>query len=315
MIDLIARAVPARARPHPSARVAIPAIIAAAIPGGMALGAKPAADVYIVRGNGIVAARVGTVPGRMRITPWAPAAPTLNPDFAARVGLNGGWFGFAVKVGPIKVAGKSAVTRLAFGELAIKRRVVWFDRRYEAEADGAVGPGGLPADIVRFELRGPRPGERTAALPLAQSLFQPTYARIDIGGRPLTILFDPQHARTLATAGAGAAIAAAYGGTLTGGTGRAEVAFGIDRPIRTLRLARALAIGPLGIEALSVRISDNGSVSAIADADADPDEIVVSAGKKRNRRDVLIVGRDQLDRCSSIEFDKRAKLIRLTCAP
>lgn len=285
-----------------------------ALPIASATGAKPKIGTYVVRGDGIVAARLGNIGGRMRITPWAPAVPTLNPDVAARVGLKGGWFGFAVKVGPVKVTGKSDVTKLDFGGLAIKRRVVWFDRRYDKGADGAVGPGGVPADIVRFDLRAPKPGERTATLPLAQFLFQPTYARIDVGGRPLTILFDPEHAQTLATAGAGASIAAAFGGTLTGGTGRAEVAFGIDRPIRTLKLARPMAIGPLSITTLSVRIGDNGSVGGIADADADPDEIVVTAKKKGNRRDVLIIGRDQLDRCSSIVFDKKAKQIRLTCA-
>ena len=285
-----------------------------ALPIASAIGAKPKIGDYVVRGDGIVAARVGDLAGRMRITPWAPAAPTLNPDYAARIGLKGGWFGFQVKVGPVKVAGKSDVTKLDFGGLAIKRRVVWFDRRYDTGADGAVGPGGVPADIVRFDLRPSLPGERTATLPLAQYLFQPTYAKIDVGGRPLTILFDPQHARTLATAGAGASIAAAQGGTLTGGTGRAEVAFGIDRPIRTLRLARPLNVGPLSLSAVSVRIGDNGSVGGIADADADPDEIVVRAGKKSNRRDVLIIGRDQLDHCSSIVFDKKAKVIRLTCA-
>lgn len=281
---------------------------------GMASSAKPKIGIYTVRGDGVVPATVGGIAGRMRITPWAPAVPTFNPDFASRVGLKGGWFGFAVKVGPVKVGGKSDVTRLDFGGLAMKRRVVWFDRRYDPGADGAVGPGGVPADIIRFDLRPALPGERTATLPLAQFLFQPTYARIDMAGRPLTILFDPQHARTLATAGAGASIAAAQGGTLVGDVGRAEVAFGIDRPIRTLRLARPLAIGPLSIDAVSVRIADNGSVGGIADADADPDEIVVTAKKKGSRRDVLIVGRDHLNRCSSIIFDKKAKLIRLTCA-
>ncbi|MBX9886003.1 MAG: hypothetical protein K2X68_13630, partial [Novosphingobium sp.] len=231
------------------------AIAMVALPLGIA--AAPKLAEYVVRGDGVMAARVGGVAARLRITPWAPAAPTLNPDFATRVGLKGGLFGFAVKVGPVKVTGKTGVTSLDIGGLAFKRRAVWFERRYESGADGAVGPGGLPANVIRFELRAVVPGERTATLPLVQNLFQPTYARIDVAGRPLTILFDPQHARTLATAGAGAAIAAALGGTLMGGTGRAEVAFGIDRPIRTLRLARPLSIGPLSIDSLSVRISDN----------------------------------------------------------
>lgn len=288
-------------------------IILAGLAVALLVGAR-ATPVLIVRGDGLMPATVGGAAGRMRITPWAPAAPTLNPDFVERAGLRGGLFGFAVKVGPVKVAGKSGVTRLDIGGTAFRRRVVWFERRYEPVGGGAVGPGGLPAEVIRFELRAASPGERTVALPLVQKLFQPTYARVTLGGRDIAVLFDPQHARTLATAGAGSAIAAALGGQLSGEQGQAEVAFGINRPIRTLRLARPLAIGPLGFEAIAVRIGDAGSVAGIADADADPDEVVVTAKGEGRRRDVVIVGRDALARCSSVVFDKPARLIRLTCA-
>lgn len=277
-------------------------------------GAKPTPGVYVVRGDGVLPAVVGGVAGRMRITPWAPSAPTLNPDYAQRIGLKGGWFGFRVLVGPVKVGGQTGVTRLAFGQTAFKRRVAWFEKRYDAGADGAIGPGGLPADLIRFDLRSPQPGERTVSLPLVQLLFRPTFARVDVGGRPITILFDPQHVHTLATAGAGAAIAAAQGGELVGPRGSAEIAFGIQRPIRTMRLKSPLMIGPMRIDTLAVRIADGGSGgAAIPDAEADPDEIVVTAKGKGDRRDVLIVGRDQLSRCSSILFDKRAKTISLSC--
>ncbi len=266
-----------------------------------------------MRGDGIVPVVVGGVAGRMRINPWAPAAPTLNPDYAARIGLRGGMFGFAVKVGPVKVGGKTSVTRLQFGPASFRRRVVWFDRRYDAGADGAVGPGGLPVDVVRFELRPAQPGERTIAVPLDQGPFRPAVTKVNVGGRSISVLFDPQHARTLATAGAGAALAAGLGGQFSGAADKAEVAFGIDRPVRTMRLARPLQIGPLSFGSLDVRIGDNGSIAGISDADADPEEIVVTA-RGGNRRDTLIVGRDELARCSSIVFDKPAKQIRLTCS-
>ncbi len=276
--------------------------------------AKPRPGSFVVSGDGVMPARIGGQPGRIRITPWAPPAPILNPDIASRVGLKGGWFGFALKVGPVKVPGKTDVTKLAFGGFDFKRRVVWFERRYDAGADGAIGPGGVPADVIRFDLRSPQPGERQVVMPMVQSLFLPTFTRVMVRGKPLNILFDPQHVRTLATAGAGAQIAAANGGQLTSGQGKAEIAFGIDRPVRTLKLAAPLMVGPLRIDSLSVRIADGGSISGIPDADADPDEIVVTAGKKRSGRDVLIIGREQLDRCSSITYDKRAKTITLSCA-
>lgn len=279
---------------------------------GAAIAAAPKALDYVVRGDGVVSAVIGGQPARLRISPWAPAAPTLNPDFAQRIGLHGGLFGFAVKVGPVKVAGQSSVTRLEVSKASFRRRVVWFDRPWSTGADAAVGPGGLPVDIVRFELRAPQPGERTIAVPLDQGPFRPSYGRVAMGKRSLIVLFDPQHRQTLATAGAGAALAEGLGGQFYGGADRAEVAFGIQRPVRAMRLARPLSVGPLTIEQLFVRTGDNGSVAGIPDADADPEEIVVTA-RGGNRRDVLIIGRDQLDQCSSIVFDKKAKAIRLSC--
>jgi len=213
----------------------------------------------------------------------------------------------------VKVKGDTSVTRLDFGTTSFRRRVVWFERPYDRGADAAVGPGGLPVDIVRFQLRPARPGERTVALPLIQKPFRPSYAEIRLADRKLQLLFDPTHDRTLATAGAGQAIAAALDGTLFGAPDKAEVAFGIDRPIRLMRLARPFMVGPLAISTIAIRTGDNGSTAGIADADADPDEIVVSAKGNGDRRDTVIIGRDQLDRCSSIVFDKPAKLIRLTC--
>ncbi len=286
--------------------------VAAAMLCGPATGARKDAEL-VVRGDGIYAGQINKTPARLRLTPWAPSAPTLNNDFVERAGLHAGLFGFAVKVGPVKVRGDTSVARIGFGKYSYRRRVVWFERRYDAGADGALGPGGLPADVIRFELRPAQGNERTVALPMIENHFRPTYARIETGKRNIIVLFDPQHETTVATAGAGAALAEANGGALSGATGSAEVVFGIRRPVRTLRLDRPLAIGPLSIGAVAVRIGDNGSVAGVKDEDADPEEVVVSAKGGSERRDVVIVGRDHLAKCSSIVFDKKAKQIRLSC--
>lgn len=281
---------------------------------GLIVSATRAPIDYAVDADGIVPVRIGGKPGGLRISPWAPAAPTLNPGFASAIGLHGGLFGVGVKVGPVKVKGNTAVTRLEFGRVGFKRRVVWFEKDYDHAADAAVGPGGLPVDIVRFRLRSAASGERGVALPLVQAMFRPAYAEVTVGNRKVHVLFDPHRPLSLATAGAGQALVAALGGQLTGEPGKAEVAFGINRPVRTLKLAHPLMIGALSLDHITVRVSDNGSTSGIADADADPEEIVVTAKGASDRRDVIILGNDALDHCSSIVFDKPQKLIRLSCA-
>ncbi|MGJ3648496.1 hypothetical protein ACLB0R_08490 [Sphingomonas sp. GlSt437] len=289
--------------------------VAAIILAAAMLGAAARAPIdYAVDGEGIVPVRIGGKPARLRISPWAPAAPTLNPGFAEAIGLHGGLFGVAVKVGPIKVKGGTGVTKLEFGKVGFKRRVVWFEKDYERAADAAVGPGGLPVDIVRFRLKAPGEGEQTASLPLVQEMFRPAYAQIGLADRKLHVLFDPHRARSIATAGAGQALASALGGQLSGDRGRTQVAFGIERPVRSMRLARPLVVGPLRLNEITVRISDNGTTAGIADADADPEEIVVTAKGGGDRRDFIILGADVLSRCSSIVFDKPQRAIRLTCS-
>jgi len=64
-----------------------------------------------------------------------------------------------------------------------------------------------------------------------------------------------------------------------------------------------------------VRTSDFGNSASIREEGGDPDEIVVTADRRRdNDRDRIAVGADLLERCSSIVFDRDREEIRLTCA-
>jgi len=279
-------------------------------------------EELVVTGDGIVPAVVNGVPGRIRIDPAVPSIAMLGPEWAGRAGLRPSFFAFGYLVGPQQVDGSSAVTRIAIGEGAEprRRRVGWTQLPYTANADGVIGPGGLPQDVIRFVLRPSLPGERTVALPLVDEggMFGGwghMFARIEVGGRPLKIRFDPFHPRTLATAGAAARLAAANDGTIGGETESLEIGFGIARPVRTLRLRTPLAIGPLSLSTLGVRTADFGSTASIREEGADPDEIVVTGNRRRNTdRDRIGVGADALSRCSSIVFDKAEREIRLTCA-
>ncbi|HVQ07177.1 MAG TPA: hypothetical protein VMS43_01955 [Allosphingosinicella sp.] len=301
-------------RRHGLALLALLASIAAAP-------ARAQADELVVSGDGVVPVTVNGVPARIRIDPAVPALPMLTADYAARARLRPGPFAFGYMVGPEMVSGRSAVARIAVGAGARprKRRVGWTGRAFAAGVDGVVGPGGLPQQIVRFVLGPSRPGERTVALPMADEggLFGGwghSYAVIDLGGAPLRVRFDPHHPRTLATAGAGVRLAAANDARIGGEVESEEIAFGISRPVRTLRLGTPLRVGPLTIERLGVRTADFGNAASIREEDGDPDEIIVTARRRDHRRDRIAIGADLLARCSALVFDKRAREIRLTCA-
>lgn len=294
-----------------------------AVSAWLLVGAAPPPQERVVGDDATIAVTIDGAAGRLMVEPGAPAMPMIDAAFAARAGLKPGMIGVGYRIGPVTVNGASAVARIDYGGGPQKRRVIWTERPYATGADGAIGPGGLPDAVVRFVLRPPVAGERAVALPMIDGggLFggrRGHFASVIVNGEVLRIRFDLRHARTMASAGAAASLAEVFGGTLAGDTAMTEIAFGVERPVRRMRLARPLAVGPLSIATIDVRTADFGSAASIADADApppDPDEILVTAKGKRDRgRDVLTLGTDALATCSSIVFDKPAKLIRLTCA-
>lgn len=298
--------------------------VAMALAGMLAAGAtaadRPVAE-RLVPGLGEVEVRINRQPMRWRIDPAAFNIPFLSAEAAARAKIRAGDVALLFAVGPQTVRGESGMATTA-GQ---RRRSTmgWFPRPYAAGLDGVIGPGGLAEDRVRFVFRVPRPGERTVTLPMIGqdgplgdwgSLF----ARIEVGGAPMRVRFDPHHPHTLATANAGRRLAEAYGGAFAGGAFTTEIAFGIERPVRRMRLARPVTVGPLALTAIGVRTGDVGSSAAVPEADApppDPDEIVVVARDKRHdpERDRLSLGADMLRPCSTLVFDKRARTIELSC--
>jgi len=286
--------------------------LALAAPALVAADAAP----LLVSGDRTITATVAGLPARLRIDPGGPTIPVFNPDFATRAVFKAGWIGTAVKVGPIMVNGRSAVIRMDLGQGEFKRRVTWFGSDFLKGADGSIGPGMLPDDIIRFEMHAPQPGEKRVALPLANFTFSGMGYRFQIGGTDVRVRFTLERDRTIATAPLGAVIAQAHDGKFDRRPESMEIFLGVERPVRHMALARPLQIGPLSLDGMLVRTSDFGSTAAIPDADApppDPDEILVTGTKKQKGHMTLEIGRDYLDRCSSILFDKPAKLLTLSC--
>lgn len=277
----------------------------------------------VIAPDGLEPVTINGITRTIRVDPGAPAMPIITRDYADAAGMKAGMFGFAMGFGPkVMVSGGTAVARVAFGKVeSAKLRIGFTPKPYAVNVAGVFGPASLAAPVIRFRLREPVAGERTSSFPMVDQggLFggwAERFAIIMVEGEPLRIRFDPHHPRTLANAGAAVRLARAYGGTLSGSTSPAEIAFGVERPVRTMTLATPLAMGPLTIGTLGVRTVDHGHTDTIADADthADPNEVVVTGkGKHDIKRDRLSIGADQLIRCSSIVFDKPAKQIRLSC--
>lgn len=285
----------------------------------LAAATAPPAERVIVVGE-VIPARINGLPIQMRVDPAGTALPLIDDAAAARVGLKASMIGIGYAVGPQQVFGRSAVARIDLGAGAVKHRIGFVPRRYSGAVEGTVGPTGLPDARVRFQLRAPLPNERTVTLPMGDqgglvAGWGERFAMIVVGRAPMRVRFDPYHRRTLATAGAAVRLAAANQGKMTGKAGVAEIAFGIERPVRDMDLGMPLQIGPLSLSHLGVRTSDFGSTVGLPDDRPDPDEVMVTARRKHDpKADRINIGSDLLDHCSSILFDNTRKLIALTCA-
>jgi hypothetical protein len=131
----------------------------------------------------------------------------------------------------------------------------------------------------------------------------------------LFVQFDPTRPRSFSPAAAGAELAQSHHGAFTSAVRQQAMWFDIPRPVREMRLAEPFSLGGLPVALIDVRTLDYGDSSAIPDATADPNEITVTA--RRSRGPVyrtLLVGADALAPCSTLEFDKPAGQIRLSCA-
>ena len=270
-----------------------------------------------VPADGIVNALVEGKPVRMALRGDGTSAPLLNSADAKRLGVSGGWLdiGIRVKVGPVALKGGSSVFHYTVGGIALKRRGAWLDRDIAPGLAGELGPASVDQGVVTFHLRTPAPGERLITLPLIDRGLQGMGTAVNGGvAGDVFVQFNPQRAHSIITAAGGVTLAATHHGAFIGPVRQDVVIFGISRPVREMRLAEPLNLGGLAISLVDVRTADFGNASAIPDALADPDEIVVTAAKQKGPiYRTMHVGADALAHCSSLTFDKPARQIRLTC--
>jgi hypothetical protein len=253
----------------------------------------------------------------MRVDPDSPGYPVMNPDAAARLGFRGSLFGARAIVGPVRLSGEQNGARFRIGGVQRGYRFGFFDRNIVEGADGIMSPHELPYDNVVFRLRPERPGEVTTTLPTSYDKSRGIYHPLVLGDRTILVEFSLLQPYSMATASAGAHLAASHGGEWAGEARPGVIRFGVERPLRPMRFARALDLGGLGLSALLVRTGDHrGNYQLPPDARQDPDEIVVTGNVQRQRaRLFMTVGLDRLSACSSLTYARLARTITLRCLP
>lgn len=289
-------------------------VLGLAATGSLAYGKpRPAGETLIVPPNQIVSGAVNGKALNFQMLAWAPSTLILNPEPAQSLGLKSGPFSGKLIVG--KTRDKVMVTgaQYTIGSQATKGQIGWTNRAISPTASAWLGPGAAPFDVVTFQLHPAEAGEISYTFPMSFA-GGGIVATTKIGDKTITIMWDNSRGGTIASGAAGAEIAKANVGSFVGPVVSEIVQLNAERPTRKLRLANPLRLGPITIADISVRTSE-GEDSSIPDSDADPSEIVVTASaKSKIKPDYLVfVGMNDMKNCSSLTFDKPAKLIRMMC--
>lgn len=195
---------------------------------------------------------------------------------------------------------------------------VWVDKPIAADADGVLSITPLKADrvVLRF---GPTPaGSRT------YSLTRPDRGsvklRAKLGGETIDVLLELNSPDTIMNARAAAALAREGLVKRNGQVGQWRPFPGIALPFERLTpapgarlLGLPLARPAARIDEATARRLDAAARAGTSTAEDDADTVLVTANRKKGRDPWILVGRDVLDQCSRIIFDKPGASWHLDC--
>jgi hypothetical protein len=277
-----------------------------------------AADLVLDQASGaVVEGVINGVPLRLKVEFDHLEGITLNPDAAARAGLGHGDGEWVERIGPVRLEGRRTKLRLTVGGVETRASIRWRDSPAAVGADGIIGVHTLPFDSVEVQRAAARPGERELSFQTRLHDNHGVHYRLRVGKHRIAVRFSLSRPRTTAPAAAAAVIAEQQGGHLGDDRSVEEIALGVERPVRTLRLGTPLALGGLRVPALMARTADfrGGHQLAWAEPPSRDGEIVVTGARDSQEALYRItLGLDVLGRCSSATYRRSTGELRLRCA-
>lgn len=196
---------------------------------------------------------------------------------------------------------------------------IWVDKPIANDADGVLSISPLKTGNITFVL-GPTPaGSKVHTI--TRKGKDSVMMKARIGDEKIDIALELNSPDTVMNARAAAALTDAGLIKRAGDVGYWRPFPGIELPFERLAPTPGALLLGLPLARAGVRITeaqakalDARAKAGTSTADDDEDAITVTASRKKGRDPWILIGRDMLDQCSRIEFDRDAKLWRLTCA-
>jgi hypothetical protein len=260
------------------------------------LGANPAP---------IVAARINGQEVRLEVDLRLPDVLVLNPTAAERLQVR------RIPVLAVGVAiddsasvrGRLARPRIVFSGGAARALTGIFPVPASERADGLIGPGALPYDVIIVRLGPGRPGEREIAFTLREADDWVGASRA--GDLDLRVRFDVAHPASVFNRAAARALDASGAIVSAGDLVSTQVLLGLItqmQPVTTSLTIEGLVLG-------TTRARTN---APLLGAD-DPDALVVTAETENAEPPGVQLGRDALASCSSIMVTRATRRLVLRC--
>lgn len=252
----------------------------------------------------IVEAQINGQPVRLEVDPRLPDVLVLNPAAAQRLRVQRVPFvGARVSLDDSYIRGRIARPRIEFGAAGASRAMTGiFNVPATDRADGVIGPGVLPYDIVRIELGGGGSG-RTIQFPLANTDIWQISA--ELGGLNLQAVFDLNNAPSTFNRSASTHLDQSGAIASEGELSEISMLLGLRAQTQPVQTSLTLQGLPLSPAVARTRAPLQGAL--------DEETLVVTAeGEETPPR--VWVGRSALAMCSAISVNRRARMLTLECA-
>lgn len=252
----------------------------------------------------IVEAQINNRPVRLEVDPRLPDVLVLNPAAAERLRVRRVPFVAArVSLDESYMRGRIARPRIEFGAAGASRATTGiFNVPATDRADGVIGPGVLPHDIIRIELGSGGTG-RTIQFPLANADSWEVGA--ELGGLNLQVVFDLSNAHSTFNRSASAHLDQSGGIVAQGEVREIPMLLGLRAQAQPVQTALNLHGLPLASAVARTRAPLEGAL--------DEETLVVTAEGEETPPRVWI-GRATLATCSSITVNRRTRMLTLECA-
>jgi hypothetical protein len=217
------------------------------------------------------------------------------PFAVVQVGIDGGGM----------MRGRIARPNIRFAERSARNFAGVFPVPVSTRADGVIGPGSLPYDIVTIRFGVDVANPRNIVMPLEDP--DRWFTQADVGGQSLRVMFDVANDDSIFNRPAARLFDGAGAIPAAGELAERPLILGLStqmQPVMTELTVHGLSLVPAFARTVAPLLG------------ALEDDAIIAEGEASNTPPSLVVGRQALLRagCSSISVNRRTRQITLRCA-